>query len=148
VIELRPVLEADIETFYEFQADPEAAAMAVFGSRDRESHAANWHKIISDPKAVARTVLLDGKIAGNVLSWSHDGQPHVGYWIGREFWGRGAGTQALRLFVAEIETRPLYALVVVTNRGSQRVLEKSGFQRIEQRPSPDDGLEEYVYRLG
>jgi RimJ/RimL family protein N-acetyltransferase len=82
-----------------------------------------------------------------MLSWPRDGHRYVGYWIGREFWGQGAGTSALQLFVAEIAERPLYAEVVLTNLGSQRVLEKAGFQRIEQRKSPDDGLEEYVYRL-
>ena len=147
MIELRPVLAADIETFYQFQADPVAAAMAVFGSREREDHAIQWQKILHDPDAVARTVLLDGRICGYMLSWSRDGSRYVGYWVGREHWGRGIGTQALRLFVAEIPERPLNALVVLANRGSQRVLEKSGFERIEQRPSHADGLREYLYRL-
>ena len=148
MIKIRPVLEVDIETFYEFQADPVAAAMAVFGSRCREDHAAHWQKLRHDPDAVARTALTDGLVCGNLLSWSREGHRYVGYWIGREFWGRGIGTEALRLFVAEIETRPLWAHVVVANRGSQRVLEKCGFEQVEQRPSPADGLEEYVYRLG
>jgi hypothetical protein len=49
--------------------------------------------------------------------------------------------------VAEIPDRPLWALVVLHNKGSQRVLEKSGFIRVDQRSSPQDGIEEYVYRL-
>jgi RimJ/RimL family protein N-acetyltransferase len=48
----------------------------------------------------------------------------------------------------ELTERPLYALVVVTNIGSQRVLEKSGFRQVERRKSPEDGIEEFVYRLG
>jgi hypothetical protein len=47
----------------------------------------------------------------------------------------------------EIAERPLYALVVVTNIGSQRVLEKGGFTRLERRSSPEDGIDEFVYRL-
>ena len=31
MIEIRPVEEGDLETFYEHQTDPEATAMAVFG---------------------------------------------------------------------------------------------------------------------
>lgn len=147
MIEIRPVIEADVETFYLHQADPEASAMAVFASRDRASHFEHWRKIAANPDLLARAVLVGGQVAGNVASWPADGRRLVAYWIGREFWGRGVGTQALRLFVAEIKVRPLFAEVVVTNPGSQRVLEKSGFTRIEQRPSPDDGLEEFVYRL-
>ena len=149
MIELRPVTEDDLIPFFEFQRDPIAAAMAAFPSKERlEDHLAHWRtKILGNPDNVARTVLADGTVAGNMLSWAHDGLRYVGYWIGREFWGRGIATQALRLLVAEIPERPLYALVVVTNVGSQRVLEKSGFQRMERRQSSEDGLEEYLYRL-
>lgn len=149
MIELRPVTDADLIPFFEFQRDPIAAAIAAFASKDKlEDHLAHWRtKVLGNPDNVALTVLADGTVAGNMLSWAQDGLRYVGYWIGREFWGRGIATEALRLFVAQIPERPLHALVVVSNVGSQRVLEKSGFQRVEQRPSHDDGLEEYVYRL-
>jgi RimJ/RimL family protein N-acetyltransferase len=148
MIEIRPVEEADLEPFYEFQADPVAAAMAVFGARDRESHFEAWKtRILVNPDGIARTVLVDGVVAGNLLSWTHDGTRYVGYWIGREFWGRGIASEALGLLLEEMPDRPLYALVVLANRGSQRVLEKNGFVRIEQRASPEDDIEEYVYRL-
>ncbi len=149
MIELRPVVVSDLDAFYEFQSDPEAVAMAAFGgSRDRASHFEVWTtRIMVNPDGLARTVLVDGVVAGNMLCWSHDGERLVGYWIGRDFWGRGVATEALGLFVQEIPDRPLTALVVLTNRGSQRVLEKNGFVRIERRSSPEDELEEFVYRL-
>jgi RimJ/RimL family protein N-acetyltransferase len=107
-----------------------------------------WHKrILANPDNYARTITVDGQVAGNMLSWSMEGARYVGYWIGRGFWGKGVATAALRAALEEIEERPLYGLVVITNVGSQRVLEKSGFTRIEQRSSPEDGLDEYVYRL-
>jgi RimJ/RimL family protein N-acetyltransferase len=51
----------------------------------------------------------------------------VGYWLGREFWGKGIATRALEEFLQEIKTRPLYAHVAKHNIGSRRVLEKCGF---------------------
>lgn len=149
MIELRAVVDEDLLPFYEFQLDPVAAAMAAFGSRAKlEDHLTHWRtKILADPAATARTVVVDGLVAGNVLSWLYEGKRYVGYWIGREFWGRGVGTHALRLFVDDIPDRPLHALVVLTNVASQRVLEKAGFRQVERHPSPDDGIEEYLYRL-
>ena len=148
MIEVRPVLENDLETFYEHQTDPEATAMAVFGAREHDPYMEHWHKrILGDPDNYARTVTVDGEVAGNMLSWRMEGQRYVGYWIGREFWGRGVATAGMRALVAEIDERPLYGLVVVTNIGSQRVLEKSGFTRVERRASPEEELEEFVYRL-
>jgi len=147
-IEVRPVVESDLETFYEHQTDPDATAMAVFGARERDVFMEHWHtRILPNPENYARTVTVDGQVAGNLLSWPMEGQRYVGYWIGREFWGRGVATAGMRALVKEIEERPLIGLVVATNIGSQRVLEKSGFTRIERRPSPEDGVEEFVYRL-
>jgi RimJ/RimL family protein N-acetyltransferase len=147
-IEVRPVVESDLETFYEHQTDPEATAMAVFGARERVAFMKHWHeRILPNPENYARTITIDGAVAGNVLCWPMEGLRYVGYWIGREFWGKGVATAGLIQCLGEISERPLYALVVVTNIGSQRVLEKSGFTRIEKRSSPEDGIEEYVYRL-
>ena len=36
----------------------------------------------------------------NIGSWQDDGRRLVGYWIGRQYWGRGVATQALARFVA------------------------------------------------
>jgi RimJ/RimL family protein N-acetyltransferase len=148
-VRLREVVDDDLRLFYEFQLDPMAAAMAVFPSQvDLEVHRARWQtKILGNPDNIARTVLADGRVAGNMLCWPDDGRRLVGYWIGREFWGRGIGTAALRLFTAEIRQRPLHAMVAVTNAGSQRVLEKAGFRQIERHSSPEDGVAEFVYRL-
>jgi RimJ/RimL family protein N-acetyltransferase len=147
-VELRPVVESDLEVFYEHQTDPESIAMAVFGAREHGVFMEHWHKrILANPENHARTVTVDGEVAGNMLSWPMEGHRYVGYWIGKEFWGRGVATAGMQALVEEISERPLIGLVVKTNIGSQRVLEKSGFTRVEQRPSPQDGIEEYVYRL-
>jgi len=98
-----------------------------------------------------RTVVVDGIVAGNFGSWQEDGQQLLGYWVGREHWGRGVATQALALLVDELSTRPLYAHVAVHNVGSIRVLVKCGFRRDRgqeaKAPTPDDGIEELVFVL-
>jgi RimJ/RimL family protein N-acetyltransferase len=58
----------------------------------------------------------------------------VGYWLGREFWGRGIATTAVGLltrhaFRANPELRRLYAIPYATNAASARVLEKAGYRR-------------------
>ena len=73
--------------------------------------------------------MADGTVAGNIASWEQDGQRLLGYWVGREHWGRGVATQALAQFARQVTARPLYAHVAVHNAGSVRVLEKCAFQR-------------------
>ena len=148
MIELRQVIEDDLESFYEHQADPEASAMAAFPSRDRDAHFERWQRILARTDAINRTVLVDGQVAGNVTSWESEGRRLIGYWIGREFWGRGVATTAVRALLDEIAERPLYADVATSNVGSIRVLEKCGFVRlIEHAEIGEDGVGEWLYRL-
>ena len=144
---LRAVRPDDLAIFFQDQADPAAAAMASFPSRDREAFDAHWARILQDDRNVVRTVERNGRPAGNVVSWEHDGERDVGYWISREHWGKGVATAALSAFLHEIPTRPLHAHVVTTNPGSIRVLEKCGFRRVSEPIVTDDGVEELLFRF-
>jgi RimJ/RimL family protein N-acetyltransferase len=125
---LREVVDDDIPIFFEQQNDPEAIEMAAFPPREWEPFHAHWSRIREDETGslVAKTIVSDGQVVGNVVSWPRDDRRYVGYWLGREFWGQGLGTKALAELVEELE-RPLYAEVTPTNIGSIRVLEKCGF---------------------
>jgi RimJ/RimL family protein N-acetyltransferase len=147
---LREVVEEDLPVFFDHQRDPEAAQMAAFTPRDRDAFMAHWTtNVLGGEGALVRTILVDGTVAGNVVSWMQDGRRLVGYWVGREHWGRGVATRALTLFVDEIPFRPLYAHVATSNVASIRVLEKCGFAPTGEEPeASDDGVEEVVMVLG
>ena len=128
-IRLRDVEPADLPVFYEQQLDPEAARMAAFSPRDRAVFDAHWtENILGNPAAIARTVLVDGQVAGNIGSWRQDGLRLIGYWIGKEHWGKGVATRALAEFLQGMTERPIHAHVAEHNHGSIRVLEKCGFR--------------------
>jgi RimJ/RimL family protein N-acetyltransferase len=120
--------------------------MAAFPARRRAAFAAHWKRILRSDAVVVRTITVDGAVAGTVLSWPQDGRRLVGYWLGREFWGRGVATDALGQFLRVVAERPLHAYVAVHNAGSVRVLEKCGFVRVgEQRG--DDGVDVLLMEL-
>ena len=129
---LRDVVRTDLPHFFEHQADPEATTMADFPARDREAFDAHWQKVLANDENIKKTIVFEGQVAGNVLSWAQDGKQLVGYWLGKEFWGKGLATQALRELIDELDTRPLHAYVAKTNIGSIRVLEKCGFVRSDE----------------
>ena len=126
---LRDVVDDDIPIFFEQQNDPEAIEMAAFPPREWQPFVEHWGRIRTDPTLVTKTIVADGQVAGNVLSFPRADRRYVGYWLGREFWGRGLATRALAELVEELD-RPLYAEVSTTNIGSIRVLEKCGFKVI------------------
>jgi RimJ/RimL family protein N-acetyltransferase len=129
-VTLRPVEPADLPVLFEHQRDPVANAMAGVPPRDRDAFTAHWERILADETSLIRAIVADGRLAGNVLSFMHDGRREVGYWIAREHWGGGIATAAVAAFLSVETRRPLYAGVVETNLGSLRVLEKCGFERI------------------
>jgi RimJ/RimL family protein N-acetyltransferase len=126
-IYLRDVLASDLPIFFKQQRDPIANEMAGFPARDRDAFMAHWAKNLPNASNIHKTILYGDQVAGNIVSWEHAGEREVGYWLGREFWGKGIATRALSLFLEQVTSRPLYAHVVKHNLASIRVLEKCGF---------------------
>ena len=129
-LHLREVIDSDLPLFFEHQRDPQSVHMAAFTAKDPTDQAAfdaHWTKIMADPGTLIQTILYNGQIAGSILTYGGLGDLEVSYWLGKEFWGKGIATEALRLFLEIQTTRPLYARAVKDNLGSIRVLEKCGF---------------------
>ncbi len=126
-VQLRDVIEADLPIFFEQQLDPEATQMAALPPRGREAFMAHWTRILGNGSVLIKTILFDGAVAGNIVCFDQLGEREVGYWLGKEYWGKGIATQALAEFLNYVETRPLYARVAKHNIASRRVLEKCGF---------------------
>lgn len=133
-VTLRDVSADDILVFFEYQLDAEACKLAGFPARSWDAHATHWARIMDDDTIAVRTVLVDGGVAGNVVSFVQNDMREVGYWLGREHWGRGIATQALAQFLTHEQRRPLSAHVAKHNLASRRVLEKCGFRLAAAEP--------------
>jgi len=78
---------------------------------------------------LTRTVLVDGIVAGQVMSFIRDNKRELGYWLGREFWGQGITARAVQQYLAQVERqRPLFAIVAEHNLASRRILARCGFR--------------------
>jgi RimJ/RimL family protein N-acetyltransferase len=146
---LREVTEDDLPVLFEHQREPEANRMAAFAARNREAFMAHWTKILADEDVTTKTIVVDGEVAGNVGSWGPPEERLVGYWIGREHWGKGVATAALSAFLGEERRRPLYAHVAEHNVASRRVLEKCGFVVVGRDTVTDEAgeIEELILEL-
>jgi RimJ/RimL family protein N-acetyltransferase len=128
VVSLRDIREEDLDVFFEHESDPAATLMAGYPTRDRESFLSHWRtKILLENDVVKKTIVYEGNVVGNIVCWQHDGKSLVGYWIGREHWGQGLATAALRMFLPQLKIRPLHAYVATHNLASAEVLKKCGF---------------------
>lgn len=147
-VRLRNVEPSDLPIFYEHQLDPDATRMAAFPARDRASFDAHWKKnILGNSAAITQTILVDGEVAGNIGSWPQEDTRLVGYWVGKEYWGKGVATRALADFLLLVTERPLHAHVAKHNIGSIRVLEKCGFRAEETAEVASDDVVKLVLVL-
>jgi RimJ/RimL family protein N-acetyltransferase len=151
VVELRDVVETDLDRFFTHQLDPEASQLIGFAPRDKADFDAHWAKVLSDDEIIKQTILAGGEIAGHIVCFFQSGEREVGYWLGREYWGRGIATKALTAFLIHVAEGPLFAHVAKHNHASFRVLEKCGFDVAgEDRMLSEvtgDVIEEWVMRL-
>lgn len=131
-VNLRPVLDSDLPIFFEQQNDPIANEMAAFPARDHDAFMAHWAKIRANDSNLTLTIVYNGQVAGNIAGFYMEGEREVGYWIGRDFWGKGIASEALSQFLKLEQTRPLYGVTVKHNKGSRRVLEKCGFVFVKE----------------
>lgn len=130
-VALRDVRDDDLPAFFAHANDPEAVLMAAFTAEDPSDRAwfdGHWARVRADPAVVVRTVVGDGgEVVGQAAAFGPADEREVTYWIGREHWGRGAATAALRALLELVPERPLYARAAADNGRSIRVLEKCGF---------------------
>jgi ribosomal-protein-alanine N-acetyltransferase len=84
---------------------------------------------------VLLAIEVAGEAAGSIsLLFKHDvsrRSAEIGYWLGREHWGKGyvtAAVQALTAYgFAHFDLARIYAMVFAHNEASGKVLEKAGY---------------------
>jgi RimJ/RimL family protein N-acetyltransferase len=87
---------------------------------------AHWENGMSEETTILKTILFQENVAGNIVSWEQSGKSNVGYWLGKEYWGKGIASAALSVFLTQVAKRPLFAHGAKHNAASIRVLQKCG----------------------
>ena len=151
---LRNTNTNDLHTLFEFQLDEDANYLAAFTSEnpaDKKVYIEKWTSLLSDEKVNVKTILLDSNIVGSIAKFEVNGNAEITYWIGKEFWGKGIASSALKKFLEIEKTRPIYGRVAFDNIGSQKVLVNSGFSEIGTERGFANArakeIEEFVFEL-
>lgn len=137
---LRPWRDDDAEALFKYASDPEVGARA------------GWppHKSIKESLEIIRTVFNNPtnwaivlKATGEAIGAigympsfqsnlpAREGEPLIGYWVGRPYWNQGICTEALELMLDHIRnTTDIPSLIsshYYDNPASGSVMEKCGF---------------------
>ena len=139
-ITLRHWLDTDAEALYKYASEPEVGLRAGWSPHKQEQE--SW-EIIRNVFTTPTTWAIAWNETGEAIGAmgygpscecslpSRDGEPTVGYWVGRPYWGKGICTEALHLMISYIrQTTNIKSLIsghFIDNPASGRVMEKCGF---------------------
>ena len=139
-ITLRHWLDTDAKALYKYASDPEVGPRAGWPPHISEEESLEIIRtVFNNPTTWAIVWNETGEAIGaigygpscdcSLPAW--EGEPTVGYWVGKPYWGKGICTEALRLMIAHIrETTVIRSLIsghFTDNHASGRVMEKCGF---------------------
>ena len=137
-VELREIVEADLDALFAFQDDPVIVASRFVPHRPPGVFHEHMRRRREDPGALSRSIWVDGVLTGSIMKFFRGGVHEVGYLIGREFWGKGIVSVALAQLLALVKDRPIYGVCLAENVASQRVLMKCGF-KLDHKVVEQDG---------
>ena len=119
---------------------PEGSAKEFIETRLR----AEEKKIIAAFAVVEKESQLFIGLINLNLSTPHN-RGELAYWIGKDYWGKGYGTEAARALIDHgfnlLHLNRIYAAAFISNPGSWRVMEKAGL-------TYEGTLRQHVARLG
>ena len=93
--------------------------------------------VTKQPSPTVWAIDVDGDAVGGIGIELHSDvervSAEIGYWLGKDYWGRGIATDALKAVTQEVfkrfEITRLYAVPFADHAASVRVLEKAGYVR-------------------
>lgn len=137
-LSLRPMDVDDIDDFMVWATDDKVSKYCTWSTYTSKEQAMDYMTNIVAPHPWLRAICLKNRVIGSISVTAFKGNDacrgELGYVLASKYWGKGIVTRAVKMvasmiFVEWPHLERLEALVDVENVGSQRVLEKAGFQR-------------------
>lgn len=136
-ITVRPYRLSDAEDFLMYAGDDRVTQFTRWNTFTSKEQALSFIKDCL-PHPSRKSICLNDRSIGFVSIKPHVDdnmcRAEVGFALAAEYWGRGIATTAVKMAITDgfnefTDLVGLQALVLVENKGSQRVLEKLGFHK-------------------
>lgn len=142
-VSLRYMIEQDIPVIQTILADQQVTEMTDIPHPFPKDGAKRWVEFVNQAylkgDCYPFAILYNGEFAGTiVINTINRGlsSAEIDYWLSRDYWRKGIATQAVALATQfahkELGLKMLECLVLTRNEGSIKVLERNGFNKVEQ----------------
>ncbi|XP_058075632.1 uncharacterized protein LOC131224085 [Magnolia sinica] len=137
-ISLRPFDLSDVDDFLVWAGDDHVTQFCSWDTYTSRDNALNFLKEVTVSHPWYRAICIDNRPIGSIFVLPGTGNDAhrgaIGYALGREYWGQGIATLAVKMVISSIfsefpDLERVEGLVIAENEASQRVLEKAGFLR-------------------
>ncbi len=132
-LRLRRASDDDLDAIFEIMSDPETMRFWSSPPHGSREETARWlgSMIDADRSEQSDEFILEfkGRVIGKLGAWQ---PPEIGFFLHRNYWGRGLAAEALQQFIAYAAGRGLDCLtadVDPRNHSCIRLLERAGFER-------------------
>lgn len=138
VITIRPVELSDVDDLMVWLTDDQVSRYCLWDTYTSREQALDYIKNIAIPHPWSKVICIGNRPIGAISVTPNSGndkcRAELGYVLGKRYWGKGIMTRAVKMVASAIfdewpYLERLEATVDINNKASQRVLEKSGFQR-------------------
>ncbi len=137
---LRPLVETDAESIFEYAKDPEVGPVAGWPAHQSVQESRDViREVLSGPRCYGLCLKSDNRaigaieliLNGHTALTYRDDECELGYWIGKPFWGNGympeAGKCLIQYGFEKLGMRRIWCSYFDGNEKSKRVQEKCGF---------------------
>lgn len=144
-VSLRPLSIKDTDAVYAITSLPQAAQYMRFSTHTAKEQAAALITAQTTEGNVGYAILSEDDLFAGYITLQrldeHPGEYSLSTMLSPDYWNKGYSTEVLAL-VKEIAKNELHAVrliawVVGSNKGSMRVMEKSGFHMVRRIDFPD-----------
>jgi [ribosomal protein S5]-alanine N-acetyltransferase len=135
-VELRPYCDEDVPLLQRYLNDPITTRYltSAIAQPYTQADAEYWVYHLSRSMG-AQAIQWQGQFVGDIGAFCGNFEKaysaEMGFWLGREFWGRGIATRALTIVTQQLFTQTKIvrasAQVFIGNNASCRVLQKCGY---------------------
>ncbi|KAI3469588.1 hypothetical protein Pfo_026251 [Paulownia fortunei] len=138
MITLRPIALSDVDDFMVWATDDRVTKFCLWDTYTSKEQAVDYVKNHATPHPWLRVICIKNRAVGAISVTPYSGfgrcRGELGYVLAHKYWGKGIVTRAVKMVASTIfnewpHLNRIQAVVDVGNKGSQRVLEKAGFQR-------------------
>ena len=147
---LRPWEERDAAALYALASDPDIGPRCGWKPHESEAESAEIIRtVFAEPEIYALVLRESGALVGCAGLHPLEGEPsdcpELGYWLGKQFWGRTLMPEAARALIQrafdERNVEELWCSHFASNARSRRVIEKCGFRyRMTKERAGTDGI--------